>query len=135
MTRVLPREEIRRWVISNFTRGDAPEKMLADRELPMAAFCRVVGISTSNLTRFKNGRNDVLGPRPLRLMSRFIIDWENGLLEFGGTRQSGRVLIHRSKPRPRPTRMTLSITPAGPRLQFLQRRVSETPIFLTAKAK
>lgn len=135
MTRVLPREEIRRWVISNFTRGDAPEKMLADRELPMAAFCRTVGISTANLTRFKNGRNDVLGARPLRLMSRFIIDWENGLLEFGGTRQRGRTLIHRSKPKPRPPRMTLAITASGPRLQFLQRRVSETPIFLTVKAK
>lgn len=102
----------------------------------MAAFCRAVGIDRAGLTRFKQGDDKVIGVRPLRLMSRFISDWENGLLEFGGKRHTGRVLIHRATPKPRPPRMTLAFTEGGPKLKFLARPApSGTRIFLTAKAK
>lgn len=135
MTRVLSIEEIRRWVNANFTRGDDPAKMMIERELPLKGFCRAVGVQPAHLTRFKQGQNGVIGARKLSLISRFITDWENGMLEFGGTRYTGRVLIHREKPKPRPPRMTLALTPDGPRLKPVPRPTPNGRIFLTAKAK
>ncbi len=134
MTRVLSTEEIRRWVNSNFTRGKTIEKVLTERELPMSAFCRTVGINPADLTRFKKSAH-LPSHRVLRLISRFIGDWESGMLEFGGRRERGRFLVHRETPKPRPGRMTLSFTTDGPRLKTLPRPPASPRIILTAKAK
>lgn len=134
-TRTLSISEIRHWCESNFTRGESYDKINAFRELPRRGFCRAVGLDKGNFQRFLDGERD-LSPRIQRVMSRFILQWEAGLLEFTGHHRNKKsTLVHRATPRPVPLRMTLVFSD-GPKLRMAKKLPApENRIFLTAKAK
>lgn len=134
MTRVLSIEEIHRWLSSHFTRGWTVEKMLAPRDLPQAAFCRTVGLDRGDLSRFIHNQKP-LSPRVQRNVSKFILDWEAGMIEFERVADRRYRLVHRATPKRRPPRMTIAFDD-GPKLRLISRLPASDPrIFLTAKAK
>lgn len=110
----LSKDDIRRWLSLHIKKGEITEPgKHHGRELPQRALCRAVGIDNSDLHAMRDGKLS-LGRRHVAVLSRFIRDWENGLLEFGragkgnGHATMKRILIHRETPRPRAMTMNVS---------------------------
>lgn len=106
MQDVLTITEIRAWLKKHFTGGSRTQ---VDHELPMRAFCAATGLHDSNLYGVRDGTRK-LDPKNRHRVSRFILDWEAGLLEFGRGGKTGRArfLIHRQTPKPRAMRLKVS---------------------------
>ena len=120
-----------------------------DRDFATNAFCRAIGLDYTDFYGWLNGRKE-LKPGAARRMSRFIEQWEAGMLEFkrdkSGKQANGlkRVLVHRSAPRRMPTRMVIDLSGRAPRLQMLGQPTLERmpdfpslagPLQLDAKGK
>lgn len=84
-------------------------------ELPINAFCRVLKMARSDVHNMLTGKDPIPKSRH-PIISRFIKDWENGMLEFdGGNYVKGRngmvprYLVHRTEPAKRAPRMTIDL--------------------------
>lgn len=123
--RILSIEEIRRWLKGKLKATGKLSRnpgMRHGEEFAVNPFCRAVGIDYSDLYRFAAGRERYpLSPHRQRVFSRFIADWENGLLEFSTVKHRGtrRQLVHRTTPKVRPQRMVLDWQRG--KLQFVAR--------------
>lgn len=113
--RVLSIEELRRWVRSKVREPGGHRDPAGKRgtEFAPKAFARAIGLHFTDLYSFARGKKGI-SPERQRLMSRFVTDWENGLIEFGTAAnahggKTKRVLVHRSTPKPRPVRMVLDL--------------------------
>ena len=114
MTDHLSLDDIRRWLSLHVKKGRVTVPSAhRGRELPTRALARAVGIHWTELHGMRDGKVNI-GRRHRAVLSRFIRDWENGLLEFetlgkkGGYAASKRVLVHRATPRPRAMTMSVS---------------------------
>ncbi len=110
MTELLSKDDIRRWLALHIKRGEITDPgNHHGRELPVKALERAVAINYKELHGMRDGKVNI-GRRHQAVLSRFIRDWENGLLEFGygGVTGHKRILIHRETPRPRAMTMNVS---------------------------
>lgn len=112
---VLSEDEIIAWLKRNFLRGARNLGKSDGGELPNRAFCRAVGLDDGDLSRIISGKEGPLKTR-IRVLSRFIRDWENGLLEFSYERRPGhqggkamRVLKHLATPKRMPVKFTVEL--------------------------
>lgn len=107
MSEHLSVEDIRRWLEIHIWRGRVTNPHAAKgRELPVKALGKAVGIDFTRLRAMRDERRPI-GKRAQASLSRFIRDWENGMLEFGTGKQHKRFLIHRATPKPRGIRMAV----------------------------
>lgn len=130
---VLSIEEIRAWLRARFGHEEVKGSALTkSRDLPNRAFCRAVGLDFADMHRLKHGREKrPVSPARQRVISRFICDWENGLLEFvrlgTGRRNKLRVLVHRETPKLPPARLAIEFVD-GPKIRRLARPAPATPM-------
>ncbi len=107
----LSKDDIRRFLLKALPKvagGKGQKNITASRgrELPPRAFARAVGIHWTTLNDMRDGKQPI-GRRHQAVLSRFIRDWENGMLEFGFGKNQSRFLVHRQTPLPRA--MTMSV--------------------------
>lgn len=123
MTDILSTADIRRFLNVHLKKGETKNPYAAiGRELPARAFAKAVAVHWTDLHRMRDGKIPI-GQRARRNLSRFIRDWENGMLEFGygtGKYHSARILIHRQTPKPRAITMAVSWD-KGAKLSILPR--------------
>ena len=116
---MLANEELKRWF-------RAKRDGRRDREMKMKSLFRHVGLKESNFKLWLRG-NAKLTHRMQRILSRFVEDWEAGLIEFvpdwSYPRANGQKarIVHRATPRPMPQRMTIDFSGSRPRLTLLGR--------------
>lgn len=118
-------EELRRWFLRRKKRPDG---------FVLRSFLRSVDFRRADFQRW------LAGARPLalerqRVISRFVEDWEAGLIEFRVRSRKGKVprdgqgkrgghiwdMHHRTTPRPMPIRMNVDLSGGKPRLSFVAR--------------
>ena len=113
---MLSREELRRWFEG--------KKKTPVRDLKIRSMYRELKLDERGIRRW------LAGQRPLpvetqRILSKFVEDWENGMLEFKVDRSYKHAngmkgtLVHRATPKPMPARFTVDIGPRGTRLKLL----------------
>jgi hypothetical protein len=115
MIDVLSKDDIRKWLLANTRRGQVEfwKTKSAAEGVPVMPLARVVGIHQSDIYKMAKGQIGITNREQARL-SRFIRDWENGLLAFTEPSYGGRAgrnpsrLIHLKTPRPRAIRMSVS---------------------------
>lgn len=132
---ILSAKECLRWMRSKFWKKRKWNPRLNEGgELPYAAFCRAVKLDPGTVAHYLSGKDpipkDRIGP-----LSRFIRDWENGLIEFTpkGTklerRPDGRVLlagpiprqmVHRDTPKKMPVIARVTFA-NGPKLSWVEK--------------
>lgn len=116
MDDLLSVDDIRRWIAGQ-RRPDGKAKFWEDRgDWSYVGFCRAVGVDVADMSLMADGRLKF----PLRVqkrVSRFIRDWENGLLSFArvktrakGSGKQPMSLIHLQTPKPRAIKMAVSWT-------------------------
>lgn len=113
MIDALSLDDIRRWLRAAMPAGEVtvPGKTHG-RDLPVKALARAVGIDRRDLYHMMRGHLAINGKQQARL-TRFIRDWENGMLEFRiagkayGHAARKMLLVHRQTPRPRAIRMSV----------------------------
>jgi hypothetical protein len=94
------------------------------REFVLRAMLREIGLDRKFFTRWLR-RKDPLPRETLRVMGRFIEDWEAGMLEFrratksDGLHANRMLLVHRKTPKPIPARLTIDFSGRGPRLKLI----------------
>ena len=127
MDDILSLDDIFRW-IKGKRRPDKDAKFWEARgDWSFIGFCRAVGVDESDMNHMAAGHFKM----PLRVqkrVSRFIRDWENGLLTFvreprGNAKGAGHrkmVLRHLQVPKPRGMSMSVSWT-KGPKLTIAPR--------------
>lgn len=127
MDPVLSIEYIRAWAKARLSGGKLTD---FNRELPNNAFCRTIGIDPAFFAKIVAGV-DPMPARYQRLLSRFIRDWENGLLYFtpskivgagpgklrGRTKREVRRVTEKPKPK---TRFAIEFK-GGPKVAIIGR--------------
>lgn len=103
-------EEIRRWFRGKFKglgeRGKNISKGLKS-EFPGRSVARVLNVPVVDLYSYVSGARKIPVHRQ-RTISRFICDWERGLLEFRPVGQRHKMMLfHRATPKPMPVRFVL----------------------------
>lgn len=101
MIELLSIADIRRWLSVHLKRGEVKNPHAAKgRELPARAFAKAVGIHWTDLHAMRDGERPI-GKRHQHNLTRFIRDWENGMLEFATGKWGKRTLVHRQTPKPK----------------------------------
>lgn len=121
---ILSTEEIRRWCRAHTRRGQSKYLNKEAREFATMAFLRHIGFDHRDFYRFVDSRYGLTADKQ-RVMSRFIEDWEAGLIEFskgGGENGRGRKVVHLSIPRKKPSRGMIDFTGTRPKLFLVPRR-------------
>lgn len=100
--RKLSGSEIRQWLKRHLGHGTFVNDR---RPVSTKGVARACGIDVSKLYDFRDATpGRYIAESKLRVLGRFIQDWENGLLEFEKNRGSHKDrLIHRETPKPMPT--------------------------------
>ena len=107
MDRILSIEELRHWCNRHVKSG--PVKHFdKDREMPTLGFLRSIGWRDIHFYEWLRGENRRMPAHIQRAMSRFVIAWEAGMLEFG-REGAKRVLIRRDEPKRMPVRLRVSV--------------------------
>lgn len=119
-------EQMRRWCLAHTSRNRRNFGQ-HNREFSTFAFLRALGMQRQNFYNWMHGNKPLYGQQP-RLMSKFIEDWEAGLLEFvrgPKSHDTKRILRHRSVPKKMPIRMVVDITGGSAKLRMLGKPVLE----------
>lgn len=116
-------EEIGRWCLRRKRRPDG---------FVLRSFLRAINFDRKDYERWLQGKRQLPLERQ-RIISRFIEDWESGMVEFRVRSRKGVVprdglgkrggiiydLHHRSTPRPMPIRMNVDLSSGRARLSFV----------------
>lgn len=120
MSPTLSTEEMRLWCRSHTRRGKSKYFGEHNREFATGAFVRSIGWKKQTFYDWLNCKIPL--PKRVRAqMSKFIEQWDAGLLEFTSSSKARRAeLVHRATPKVR-TRMAVDFSGSVPRLQILSR--------------
>lgn len=119
-------EELRRWCLK---RKKRPEGFV------LRSFLRAINFGRKEYEHWLRGKRSLPLERQ-RIISRFVEDWEAGMVEFrlrsrkgivprdGQGKRGGHIydLHHRDTPRPMPIRMSVDLSGAKPRITFMGKR-------------